>query len=80
MPASEPASSARKSFRGKSILRTADAVPLDPGSNPGRRGLVSLASEADASYIRDQVCDLQKTLSMQPFIVSELPLTAPDPL
>lgn len=29
---------------------------------------------------RDQVCDLQRTASTQPFILSDLPLMEPEPL
>lgn len=32
------------------------------------------------AYSRVQVCDLQSTFSTQPFILSELPLTEPEPL
>ena len=31
-------------------------------------------------YNRVQVCDLQKTFSTQPFMLSELPETVPEPL
>ena len=47
------------------------AGPQAAGQKPARRPV---------DYSRVQVCDLHRTFSTQPFMLSELPETVPEPL
>ena len=44
------------------------------------RGMSALKNPEIFDQSRDQVCDLQSTASTQPFMRSDWPLTAPEPL
>ncbi len=46
----------------------------------GTEGGRTQAHPPPADYSRVQVCDLHRTFSTQPFMLSELPETVPEPL